>query len=451
MQMNLKNLAEGDIGEHIKRMAMPAAIGLFFQAMYNVTDAYYVGQLSIAALAAISLSFPIYFLILSIGSGLSIATTALTAKARGAQHEHEAKHLAAQALVFGILLSVLAGVLGLVTADYLFSLIGAKGEVHKLVIEYMGMIYYGMPFFFLVMVLNGILNAVGDTKTFGKAIAFGFLLNIILDPWFMYGWFGLPAMGVAGVALATVVTQIINTLWLFRQVMRYDILPKEIKDYLLVVGTWRKLAGQSIPTTLTHASVSLGFLVIIIFVSSFGELAIATYGIGTRIDQLIILPAIGIAGATVALTGQNLGAKKIERINETFKKAIIYSMQFLVAGIAAVLIFAPQLAGIFTKDAKLIEMTTTYLRITSLAYIGVAILIISGSVLQGLAKAKHALMLTFLRMVVISIPAVLLFAYFLGLRELGIWLGVLASTLIMAGISYWYVNRMIGKLQLSKN
>ena len=102
------NLTEGDIGELIKKMSIPSAIGLFFQAMYNVTDTYYVGQLSIVALAAVSLSFPIYFLILSLGSGLSIATSALTAKARGEGNIEEAKHLAAQALVFSIVLSILA-------------------------------------------------------------------------------------------------------------------------------------------------------------------------------------------------------------------------------------------------------------------------------------------------------------------------------------------------------
>src|SRR3989338_7670152 len=147
----------------------------------------------------------------------------------------------------------------------LFDIIGTKGELHKLTLDYMNMIYYGMPFFFLVMVLNGMLNAVGDTKTFGKALVFGFFLNLLLDPLFMYGWFGLPAMGVAGVAFATVITQIVNTIWLGKKTLEHGILSLRLDDYRPMVATWKKLLDQSIPSTMMHASVSIGFLIVSVF------------------------------------------------------------------------------------------------------------------------------------------------------------------------------------------
>ncbi len=153
-------LIEGDLKGHIKRLAIPAAIGLFFQAMYNVTDAYYVGQLSVTALAAVSISFPVYFLILSIGSGIGTAVNALCSKARGEGKPENAKGLAMQGIAFAVVLSIVASFLGIVTVGAIFDTIGAVGELHTLAVEYMKFIYLGLVFFFIVMVLNGILNSV---------------------------------------------------------------------------------------------------------------------------------------------------------------------------------------------------------------------------------------------------------------------------------------------------
>ena len=440
------DLTSGSIPELIKKMALPAAIGLFFQAMYNATDAFYVGQLSVTALAAVSISFPIYFLILSIGGGISIAANALSSKARGEKNVEHAKTIGMQAITFTIFISIIAGVAGVLSADWLFETIGATGELHRLAVEYMTWIYYGVSFFFLTMVLNGVLNSIGDTKTFGKVLVFGFFLNVLLDPWFMYGWFGFPAMGVAGVALATVITQIIATIILSYHVLKKDLIKLELKADL---SNWIRILLQAIPVTLQHASVSLGFLIITKFVSDFGENAIAIFGIGTRIDQLVILPAIGIATAVVPLVGQNFGAKKLERVMETYRKAIEYSTKFLVISIVIVLIFADNLAGIFTKDKEVIVGTAYYLRITAIAYAATAVAIISGSVLQGLAKAHLSLVMAFLRFFVVTIPAILFFTYFLGLKEMGIWISILLASVLVAIFGYWYVMREIKKLGLT--
>ncbi len=440
------DLSEGSITELIKKMALPAAIGLFFQAMYNATDAYFVGQLSVTALAAVSISFPIYFLILSIGMGVSIAVNALSSRARGEKNIESAKNITTQGILFTIVLSILSGIIGIYTSEQLFSTIGATGDLNRLSIEYMNIIYYGLPFFFLAMVLNGILNSIGDTKTFGYVLVFGFFLNVLLDPWFMYGWFEFPAMGVAGVALATVATQIIATIILSYHVLKKDLIRIGLK---VDIASWIRILLQAIPVTLQHASVSLGFLIIIKFVSDFGENAIAIFGIGTRIDQLVILPAIGIATAVVPLVGQNFGAKKLERVMETYRKAIEYSTKFLVISIVIVLIFADNLAGIFTKDKEVIAGTAYYLRITAIAYAATAVAIISGSVLQGLAKAHLSLVMAFLRFFVVTIPAILFFAYFLGLKEIGIWISILLASVLVAIFGYWYVMREIKKLKLT--
>ena len=440
-----KDLTKGSIPDLIKRMAIPASIGLFFQAMYNVTDAYYVGKLSVNALAGVSISFPIYFLMISIGSGLGIAANALTAKARGEKNIESARKTATQAILFSIALSILASAIGLATSNAIFQLIGAKGEVLTNAVLFMNMTYYGLAFYFLTMVLNGLLNSIGDTRTFGYVLFFGFLLNILLDPVFMYGWYGMPKMGVAGVAFATNITQLILTLVLLFKVLKNDIIETRIR---LVISLWRKLFFQAVPISISQASVSFGFLVITKFVSDFGENALATFGIGTRIDQLVVLPAIGISISVVSIVGQNFGAKKFDRIKETYKKALESVVAFSIVGVIAVFIFADKLAAIFTDSQTVIEMTTQYLRLTAVGYLSTAVIIVSSSVLQGLAKAHLSLVLTILRFFIISIPAVLVFAYFLNLREIGIWAGILISSICVAVFSYFYLNRVLKKTAL---
>lgn len=437
------DLTTGDIGEHLKRMALPAAIGLFFQAMYNATDAYYVGQLSVTALAAVSISFPIYFLILSVGSGLSVAANALSSKARGEKNAGQARRIATQSILFAIVLSVLASIVGLATSDAVFDTIGAKAELHALSTEYMNVIYIGLLFFFLAMVLNGLLNSTGDTKTFGYTLVFGFFLNIVLDPLLMYGWFGLPALGVAGVAWATVITQALNSAVLLYVVIKRNILGGiQAPDF----ASWWELCTQGVPIMLQHSSVSMGFLIITRFVSDFGENALATFGIGTRVDQLIVLPAIGIATAVVPLVGQNFGAKRLDRVWAIYSAALKYALALLLVGIVIIFIFAENLAAIFTRDVAVISMTSYYLRITALSYIATAIGIISASVLQGLIKAHLSLVFTILRFFIVGIPAIMLFAYFFRLREIGIWIAILLSSLVVAGFGYFYVRRTVQKL-----
>ncbi len=263
----------------------------------------------------------------------------------------------------------------------------------------------------------------------------------------MYGWFGLPKMGVAGVAIATVITQAISCAILFYRVLKLQLVGILTKPEL---PTWLRLATQGIPIMLQHSSVSIGFLIITKFVSDFGEKAIATFGIGTRIDALIVLPAIGIAMAVVPMVGQNFGARKFDRIVEIYNFALKYALMPLLAGIGIIFIFAENLAAIFTTDTEVISMTSYYLRIAAWAYLSTAIGIISASVLQGILKSHLSLVYTLLRFFVIGIPAITFFAYFLGLREIGIWTGILVSSMVVAVIGYFYVLGIVKKLALEK-
>lgn len=441
-----KDLTEGSIPQLVKTMAIPVSIGFFFQAMYNITDTYYVGQLSTTALAALALTFPLFFLILSLGGGINISTNALVAKKLGEKKHEEAVEIAAQGISYAFIAGIILGLVGIGIADPVFSLIGGKGELHSLAIEYMNIIFLGSSLFLMFFTLNGILGSIGDTKTGGILMVIGFVLNVFLDPILMYGWFGLPRLEIAGVAIATLIIMLIQVVAMLFIVNKRGMLSKELHHYIPKTNIAKEIISQAIPASLNQASTALGFLIVTRFVSDFGEMAIATFGVGVRIDQLLVLPAIGIAIASISLTGQNYGAKRFDRILETYKVATKYNAIALLIGLVLVIIFSKSLAEAFTPDQQLQHMIVTYLWIVTFSYVPVGVIIISGSVLQGLGKAEHGLALTLMRVFVVLVPLFWIFAYTLDYKEIGIWIALTLSSIIVALISYWYVLKTIKKL-----
>lgn len=440
-----KDLTQGDLKQHIFAMAIPASIGMLFQALYNITDAYYVGQISTQALAALSLTFPVYFMIIALGSGIGGAVTAFVAQFLGAKNPDAAKSIAHQSVGLSLVLSIVLGVLGLLSSPFLFSLLGAKGEVLGFSLEYMNIIFFGLPFFFLSMLANSMLSAIGDTKRFGISLVIGFFLNLVLDPAFMYGWWGLPAMGIAGVAFATVLAQGFNLVYMSWPIIKTKLIDFSQPQLFFELSYLGNIVSQGVPSSLNYASTALGFLVITGFVSTYGDAALATYGIGTRIDQLIVLPCLGFAIATVAIVGQNYGAKNWERIKQHYATALMYGISSMSFGVVIVWVFAPQIVSLFSNDPLVLLKSVEYLRITSFGYIAVAVLMVSRSMLQGLTKASHSLAISLLQIFVISIPAILTFGYFFKENEISIWFGILTTLFATAAIAYWYVLHILNK------
>jgi Na+-driven multidrug efflux pump len=205
--MKSASLTSGPIGSHIRKIALPMSIGFFFNTMYNVVDSYYAGQTSTAALAAMALTFPVFFIIIAVSEGLARGASALIANAIGEENAEKESALARQLFSLGVICAILITAVGLTVAEPLFRLLGATGDYLELAKGYIFPLFCGSIFFLLSSMSNSILLAHGDSKTFGKVLVAGFFLNLILDPWFLYGGFGLPAFGVPGIAWATVIIQ----------------------------------------------------------------------------------------------------------------------------------------------------------------------------------------------------------------------------------------------------
>ena len=433
----------------IRKLAVPTSVGYFFNTMFNVVDTFYGGMVSTRALAALSLSFPVFFLIISVGAGISTGATALIGHALGSGNRSEAQQLAAQTISFGLLHGVLITFLGLLLAPRLFLLLGARGPVLAMALQYMDAIFTGSIFFLVNYVLNSILNATGDSRSFRNFLVTGFFLNLLLDPWFLYGGCGVPALGLAGVAWATVLVQALGNCYLLVRVRRSGMLTGlRLSALLPRRRSYLALARQGFPASLNMMTVATGIFVITGFVARFGSDAVAAYGIATRIEQIALLPVMGMNVATLALVAQNNGACRLERVVETAATALKTGVGLMAIGTAAVFAAAGPLMRLFSSDRAVIDIGVSYLRIEAFVLVAYVILYGSVAVLQGLKRPAFPLVIGLLRQIVLPLPLFYLLAVVCGWGLVGVWWGIFLVTWGAACLALCYLGRTVAGLTL---
>jgi len=441
------DLLNQPIPKLIRIIAVPTSIGYFFNTMFNVADTYYGGRVSTEALAALSLSFPVFFLIIAVGAGISTGATALIGHAIGSGDHEEASHLAGQTISFGVANGIMVTALGFSLAPTLFTLLGGTGTVLTLAISYISTIFSGSLFFLVNFVLSAILNATGDSRSFRNFLVAGCILNLFFDPWLLYGGFGVPAFGFAGIGWATVLIQAMGNLYLFARVKRCGLLSEfGWRDLIPRRRAYLELFKQGFPSSLNMMTVGIGIFVITWFVARFGRDAVAAYGIATRIEQIALLPIMGMNVATLALVAQNSGAGRLERVIETIGKALKAGIMLMGVGTAAVYFCARPLMGLFTADRNVIGVGVSYLRIEAFVFVAYVILYTSVSVLQGLKRPAFPLAIGLLRQIVLPLPVFYLLAVILDWGLYGIWWGIFFVTWGAACIALLYVGRTVTHL-----
>jgi len=432
----------------IRKIAVPASLGMLFSVLLSIVDTFYAGMLSATALAALSLAGPVFFLVFTLGIGVGQATNALVGNELGAELPERAQRLAFQSIVFATLVSLLAALMTFWQLPALFSLMGGEDPYLAPASRYMAIMLIGTTLFSLSMVINSILNTRGDTRSYRNAQFVGLLANIGLDPLFMFT-FGL---GVAGVAVATILIQLGVVIYLFGKVVKLDFMRvPRLQDMIPSLTHFAELARQSIPTTLSMLLVAAGSFIIVAYVSKFGEPAMAAYGIALRIEQLILLPVIGINIAVLSITGVNFGAMLIARVRETFNTGVTYAILLTAVGAIPLVLFGDVLMRIFTDDAQVVELGVDYLRIEALILPAYAITFIANAVLQGLKKPIYTLYSNVVRQIIGQLALFYLAIEVLELGINGVWFSVLAINWIMAAVNWWLYLIRVRQVETPQN
>jgi putative MATE family efflux protein len=432
------------IAKLLRQIAVPVSLGLFFHTMFNVVDTFFGGLISTQALAALSLSFPVFFIIIAMASGFSTGTTALIGNALGAGDRDEARLFGIQGISFGILLSFIMTWVGVYASPYLFSVLGASDEYLATCLIYMNTIFLGTVFFIMVHMLNAILVALGDTRSFRNFLIGGFLLNIILDPWFIYGGLGIPPLEIAGIAFATVLIQMSGGVYLGIKVYRTGLMSnKSIRDIFPKPGHFKEIARQGFPASLNMITVGMGIFVITYFISKFGKEAVAAYGIATRVEQIVLFPTIGLNTATLTIVAQNNGARLFGRIKETLSTALRYGGLLMGLGTIAVFLLAEQLMGLFTSDGKVVEIGATYLRIAAFVFYAYVILYVNVAALQGVKRPMYAIWIGLYRQIIAPIIVFYFLTQILDFGLMAVWWGIFSVTWSAALITFFYARRLL--------
>ena len=363
------NLTSSPILKLLKNIAIPSMTGSIFQTLFNLVDTFYAGKISYEALAALSMSFPLYFIIVSAGIGIVAGCNSLIANAIGTRNKIAASIYSYHSIIYGILISIVITLIGIFFSYDLLKIMGNSRETIFLAKEYTDIIFYGTIIFLILTSLNSILYAQGDTKTYRNVLFVGVIANIILNPLFIFGFYFFPAFGIAGLAISTILIQLCASVYLFKKVNNTEIkISFKLSNFDIKRNFLINIFNQSMPITMALFLVATGSYILLFFIGNFGDAAVAGYGAAVRFEHLFSLPVIGLNTAVISIASQNFGAKRYGRIKEVYSKAIYLGTIIMCISGILIYILSDLIIAIFSNDLEVIKFGSTYLKIA--AFIG---------------------------------------------------------------------------------
>lgn len=415
-------------------------VGNLLQALYNTVDSFWVGRyIGAEALGAVSISFPIIFGLVALIMGLTMATTTMVSQYRGARDDVNVKRTVANSLILIVVLGLISTIIGIAYRIDILKIIRTPEAILTPAAEYLGIFLTGLIPMFLYNVLSSVLRGLGDSRTPLRYLTYATILNIVLDPIFIIGWGPIPAMGIKGVALATVIAQTVSAVLTIRYLMQHtDLVSSQAKDWRVDRGLVVKLLTIGIPAALQSSIVSFSMIVVASIVNTFGPTVVAASGAAGRLDQFAFLPALSVSLAVSALVGQNLGAGKFERVKEIVQWSVL--LVLVITGlITLVALLKPAiLIQIFTNEPEVLAEGSIYLRIVGLNYIPLALMFIITGVLRGAGDTFASMLISFFTLWVVRLPLAWALSYKLGWGVSGTWWSIVISTVIGTILNYLY-------------
>ena len=400
-------------------LAIPIMFGIGIQTFYNLIDLLFIGQIGGDAIAGVAFNMPIFFLMLGLTMGLGSGVTASIARFIGEDNKNSADNSAGHALAMAGFISVVFTLLGIFYGKEILKFLGAENIILELAWEYLSTIVIGLPFMVFSGFFRSILAGEGDMKFPMMIAGLGTILNIILDPIFIFkleqfGNIGF-GLGVRGAALATVISQlivfIIFVYMLF--VKKHAYISFNFKDFTPSSKILWDIVKVGMPASLSMVIMAMGQGIFNKILINYSPDAVAAYQVAGRIDMLIFLPIFAIAGGMTTLVGMFYGAKEIDALNQVVFYGIKSACFITLISSLFVYLFADTFSSFFTKDQEIINVSVGFLQLLCLVYPLVAVAITSGRVMQGLGKGLPVLVITVVRVIGISAPLAVYFSSYL--------------------------------------
>ena len=436
-----RDLTTGSIPRHLLAFSLPMLAGNVLQTAYSLVNAVWVGKfLGTSAMAAVTVSFPVMFVLMAVAGGLTMGTNIVVAQSVGARNFEQAKRGINNSVVLSAALSaVLLGV-GVAYSRPLLRAIDTPPDVLPLAAHYMRLLLLGLPSMFGMFLFGAVLRAVGDSATPLYFQTFSVCLTAALDPLLMFGLLGLPRMGLNGTAAATVASQTLALVALLFYLAR--------KGHM-VNPDWRHLSADwptswlivkiGFPVMIQQSLISMAMVLVIGFVNAFGENTVAAFGAASRIDQIAFLPAMTIGMAVSTMTGQNIGARRTDRVSKVFLSGLALAGCFTAVG-SLLAVGAPGLLlRMFLSDPQVISLGVHYLRIVGACYMFFAVMFVATGIINGAGQTLVSTVTTLISLWGVRVP---LAAYLPKVVHSvnGIWYAIalgFASSMVMSVLYYW--------------
>lgn len=435
-----KDYTQGPIWKNLLNLAVPIIMANILQSAYQLIDTFWLGRLGAHAVAAVSLSFPVFFLILSVGAGITIAATVMVSQSKGSGNQFQVNRSSSQSILVIFVLASILSVVGYYVARPLMTLVGAGPEILEDSIRYFQVSSLGFLFLFMFFTFQSLMRGIGNVWLPMFIVLFTVFLNLILDPLFIFGYGPIPAYGVSGAAWASVITQgisaVIGLAILLRGRRGIHVKIREMKpDFSFV----RRLFKIGLPASMDQSTRAAGLTVMVMLVTSFGSEVVAAYGVGARILSFVIIPALGLSIATTTLVGQNVGAGKIHRAEKTGNLSSKIAF-FGLSGVGILLFaFAPQILAFFVpNDPMVIRDGAKFIRIMAPSFGLLGVQQSMTGVFNGAGFTLASMLISILSLWILRFPLAYILSNNTSLGSEGIYWAFPISNLLAATTAYIY-------------
>lgn len=448
-QSSKPKLTEGPVGRHLVDMTIPVLFGIATMMGQALIDTWFLGRVGVSALAAFGFCYPILMIVTSVAIGMGAGTSSVVARAIGASDMRRARRLATDSLLLSFLITAAICLVGILTIDPLFRLLGAPEELLGLIRGFMIILYAGVPFVVVGMVGMASMRATGDTRLPSRLMIIGSILNVVLDPIFIFGFGPIPALGLNGAAVAGLLARgviFIGALYLLRG--RLNMISFNRPDPVQMRSSWRDILHVGIPAAGTNAIVPIATAIITRMVADYGPDAVAGFGVAARIESMVLVMFYALSAIIGPFVGQNLAASRYDRMLESQRLCLLFC---LAAGLSVAVVLAllsNVIPPLFNDSVAVIEVTALYLLIAPIGYAGYGVVMVANASFNGMGKPMPGVMVSLLRTILLYVPLALVAEHWFGMQ--GIFAAYAVANLAVGVVAYLWIRRSIqGSAQLA--
>jgi putative MATE family efflux protein len=435
-------LTQGSVGRHLVDMAVPVLFGIFTMIGQAFADMWFIGRVGDRELAALSFAFPILMIVTSVAIGLGAGTSSVVARAIGAHNHRRARRLATDSLILSFGITAIISVIGFLTINPLFTLLGAPADMIPLIAGYMTILYAGVPFVVVGMVGMSSMRATGDTRLPSMLMVIASVANVILDPILIFGVGPVPAMGLNGAAMASLLSRTAifgGTLYLMR--MRLDMLTFNKPDPGELRSSWADVLHVGIPAAGTNAIIPIATGVITAMLARYGPEAVAGFGVASRVESLTLVLFYALSAVIGPFVGQNIAAGRADRIFEALRLCTFFCIGTGLAIAVLLAISGEWLPTLFSDNPQVTEVSTLFLMIAPISYGAYGMVMIMNATFNGMGKPMPAVHISVSRMAVVYVPLAFVAERYLGIA--GIFAAYAFANIVSGIVAYVWVRASV--------